>query len=130
MKEHIGPSKWAAILLPLLSISALCLSLVVLFNPLPTSHPITTAKAVSDIRNTSNYVQAPKAPASTIISTPFPTIPPPAAENVPIYPGAKNINNENVYATDWRRTRYETDATQEEVIAFIRPSLQRAVGFL
>jgi hypothetical protein len=49
----------------------------------------------------------------------MPTIVPPDAENVPVYPGAKNIKTSKVWDTEWSHTSFEVYADPDEnVLAF------------
>jgi hypothetical protein len=56
-------------------------------------------------------------------ATPFPTLVPPDAENVPLYADARTINRNSLYPQDWRRIRYQTSATTRELVDFYNEQL-------
>jgi len=64
-------------------------------------------------------------PQTRAAVTSFPTIVPPDAENVPLYPDGRKVDKNKVYDSDWRRTRYNTVASIDDVMGFYKAQLPK-----
>jgi hypothetical protein len=136
MNKHFVHAIWAVIVLSLVAELAACSSTSPASAPSPKLSRATSTLQPTAIALATTPVPAMTATTSTeatssllnsakTTTTPFPTIAAPDAENVPLHPSAKNVDNIDIYGHAWWYASYESDTPQEELVTFYKEQLPK-----